>query len=294
MTSGHVLRRNAPLGLIGALVAFGVSGGLTQPGPWRARVGLLIVCLVYGQCYALSAPFVVPAFLKRFSQRGRLAWWGSRLLALPFLCFIGGGLALLVLVPLGLLRVDAALNFMFPYARWGAPLGTVAAIFAVGTTYELLRDRLDAATIALRTKERDEAEARRVASEARLASLESRVHPHFLFNTLNSIAALIPDDPKGAERMTGRLATLMRSALDTAASPLVSLEQELDLVRAYLEIERVRFGDRLRYTIEAPVELDAIPVPRLSLQTLVENSVKYAVTPRRAGATLAVRARAAT
>ena len=159
------------------------------------------------------------------------------------------------------------------------------------TVYELIRSDLEQTTVALRTKERDEAEARRLASEAQLASLESRVQPHFLFNTLNSIAALIPRDPEGAERMTGQLASLMRSSLDNAASSLVPLEQELKIVRDYLDIERVRFGERLRFQIDADGLPGSVMVPRLSLQTLVENSVKFAVSPRRDGATVTIRAK---
>ena len=74
------------------------------------------------------------------------------------------------------------------------------------TIYEMMQGRLRETELALRTKERDEADARRLATEAQLASLESRVQPHFLFNTLNSISALIHEDPAGAERMTGQLA----------------------------------------------------------------------------------------
>ena len=151
------------------------------------------------------------------------------------------------------------------------------------TAYELMRQRLDAATLALRTKERDEAEARRLAAEAQLASIESRVQPHFLFNTLNSIAALVHDDPAGAERMTTQLSSLLRSALDSTAVPLVPLDEELRVVRAYLDIERVRFGDRLRYDVDLGDGTAAAAVPRMALQTLVENSVKYAVSPRREG-----------
>ena len=160
------------------------------------------------------------------------------------------------------------------------------------TAYEVMRAQLDAATLQLRTKERDEAEAHRVAAEAQLASIESRVQPHFLFNTLNSIAALVHDDPAGAERMTGQLASLMRSSLDTQSTPLVPLAQELRVVRDYLEIERVRFGDRLRFTLDVPATAERTLVPRMSLQTLVENSVKFAVSPRRDGAAIAVRAAA--
>jgi LytS/YehU family sensor histidine kinase len=156
-----------------------------------------------------------------------------------------------------------------------------------------MRRQLDEARIALRTKERDEAEARRIAAEAQLASIESRVEPHFLFNTLNSIASLAHADPAGAERMTGQLAALLRSALDSTAMPLVRLDDELRVVRAYLDIERVRFGERLRYTVEVENGAGGLLVPRMALQTLVENSVKYAVSPRREGASIRVRAAAA-
>src|SRR5207245_321098 len=120
-------------------------------------------------------------------------------------------------------------------------------------------------------KERDEAEARRLAAEAQLASLEARVDPHFLFNTLNSIAALVRDRPADAERVIEQLAALMRSSLDRTAS-LVPLEDELAVVASYLDIERVRFGNRLRFAIAPPAGAGRGLVPRLSVQTLAENS----------------------
>ena len=140
------------------------------------------------------------------------------------------------------------------------------------------------------SKDRAMAEARQLAAEAQLASLESRVNPHFLFNTLNSIAALTHTNPAGAEQMTSQLAALMRSSLEAASSPLVPLQEEIRLLHQYLAIERVRFGDRLRYTIDVDDRAANAAVPRLSLQTLVENSVKYAVSARRDGASIAVSA----
>jgi LytS/YehU family sensor histidine kinase len=170
---------------------------------------------------------------------------------------------------------------------------SIAVTLAIGitiTVIETMRGRLEHALVALRTKERDEADARRAATEAQLASLESRVQPHFLFNTLNSIAALIPQDPAAAEKMTGQLASLLRSSLDIADHPLVPLRQEFRNVRDYLEIERVRFGDRLQFSVSCPADLEEVRVPRFAVQTLVENSVKYAVSPRRAGGTIRVSA----
>ena len=164
-------------------------------------------------------------------------------------------------------------------------------VFGIYTTINgTLKSRLDETMLALRTKERDEAEARRVASEAQLASLESRVNPHFFFNTLNSIAALTREDAARAERMTTQLASLMRSSLSADSSPLVPLEQEAQHVRDYLEIEHVRFGDRLRFDIRIAEDAKAALVPRLAVQTIVENSVKYAVSAQRDGASIGVTA----
>jgi len=112
-------------------------------------------------------------------------------------------------------------------------------------------------------------------AQARLSSLESRLHPHFLFNTLNSIMALIPEDPARAERVTEKLATLLRYSLDATTRSTVRLEQELKVATDYLEIEKTRFGERLRYSIDVPETLLQAEVPPFCLQTLVENSVKY-------------------
>jgi len=118
------------------------------------------------------------------------------------------------------------------------------------------------------------------------------VRPHFLFNALNSAIALIPDDPQRAENLLVRLAGLLRFSLDTAAA-MVSLGDELGVVVDYLEIERVRFGDRLRYEIDVPDELRGAQVPAFAVQTVVENSVKYAVSTRKEGARITVRGRRA-
>jgi signal transduction histidine kinase len=159
---------------------------------------------------------------------------------------------------------------------------TIAAGLAIGI-YSTLRERLDETTLQLRTKELERERALKLATAAQLASLESRIHPHFLFNTLNSISSLIPEDPARAERLVEQMAALLRFSLDANQSGLVPLASELKIVGDYLEIERARFGDRLRYRIDVPDEMNATRIPPLSLQTLVENSVKYAIAPERAG-----------
>jgi LytS/YehU family sensor histidine kinase len=148
------------------------------------------------------------------------------------------------------------------------------------STFETLRYKLQAATLELRTRQVEQERANKLLVEARLSSLESRIHPHFLFNTLNSIASLIPSDPKRAEETVGKLASLLRFSLNAGHYSLVPLAQELKIVRDYLEIEATRFGQRLHYEVSVPDTLGNCKIPPLALQTLVENSVKHVVAQR--------------
>jgi LytS/YehU family sensor histidine kinase len=136
----------------------------------------------------------------------------------------------------------------------------------------------------------EEERARKLAVEARLSSLESRIHPHFLFNTLNTVASLIPKDPKRAEDVLGKLAALLRFSLNANQTGLVSLAQELEIVRDLLEIERARFDARLRFSVDVPEGMENVRIPPLSVETLVENSIKHVVAQRPAGGEIRVRA----
>ncbi len=144
----------------------------------------------------------------------------------------------------------------------------------------------------LHEKEVAEERARKLAAEARLRSLESRIHPHFLFNTLNSISSLIAVNPARAEQVVGRLAALLRASLDTSNQPLIPLRQELAMVESYIGIERVRFGNKLRGSVEVPAELQDAKVPPMSVQSLVENAVKHGITPLSGGGEVLITASA--
>jgi two-component system, LytTR family, sensor kinase len=120
-------------------------------------------------------------------------------------------------------------------------------------------------------------------AEAQLQALQRQLHPHFLFNTLNGISALMHRDVDAADRMLVRLSDLLRMALDRRSAQEVPLSDDLEFLAKYLEIEQARFGDRLavRYDID-PETLDAL-VPNLLLQPLVENSVRHAIAARSDG-----------
>jgi len=161
-------------------------------------------------------------------------------------------------------------------------------VTAIISLYESLKYRLEATKLELKQKELERERATKLATEATLSSLESRIHPHFLFNTINSISSLIHEDPDKAERLLGKLADLLRFALDAPQLGLVPLTLEMKIVEDYLEIEKARFGDRLRYVLDWD-RARAHKVPPLSIQTLVENSIKYAIAPRREGGSVTVR-----
>src|SRR5260221_1409710 len=128
-------------------------------------------------------------------------------------------------------------------------------------------------------------------ARAELRALRAQVNPHFLFNTLNTIAALINENPAAAEDVVTRLADVFRHALTASGREHTRLADELEFVRAWLAIERARFGDRLRVVEEIEPGLDDVPVPGLLFQPLIENAVRYAVAPRSEGGTVWLRVR---
>jgi signal transduction histidine kinase len=125
---------------------------------------------------------------------------------------------------------------------------------------------------------------------ARFAVLQQQMQPHFLFNALGSLKELIALDPARAEEATQRIADMYRLLLLISKHTTAALEDELELVENYLEIERIRFGDRLTFLIDAAPDVSSLRVPSLMLQTLVENAVKHGIAKARTGGTIAVAA----
>jgi LytS/YehU family sensor histidine kinase len=159
--------------------------------------------------------------------------------------------------------------------------------------YGNLRSRLEKTSLVLREKELERERALKLATEAKLAALQARLHPHFLFNALNSISALIQEDPVRADQLVERMAALLRVSLDSSQEGLIPLADELKIVIDYLEIEKARFGERLNYHVQVPRDALATRVPPLSLQTMVENSVKHAIAPVRGGGDVRISAHVA-
>jgi two-component system, LytTR family, sensor histidine kinase AlgZ len=262
-----------------------IAGNGTR-GP-RDLLRMAAYSMVYANVTALPAILILPGWLGRYSGPRRRQ---VLVVVLGSLSFAAVG-CLTAQALLMWTRVAIPQHFWTDYLHklWTAVI--LALVFALGAFfYASLRDRLQEAERKLHEKEIAAERARKLVAEARLQSLESRLHPHFLFNTLNSISSLIPTDPAKAEQTVGRLASLLRSSLDNTTQPVIPQARELAVTKDYVEIERVRFGGKLRGRVEVPEELHDIKVPPLSIQSLVENAVKHGITPQRTGGEFAITA----
>ncbi len=192
--------------------------------------------------------------------------------------------------------VNAAVNhvlrpspYSFPVSvrNWflgGLPASVVAYFGILAIGYLLF------ATLELRERERDAARLEAQLSEAQVHALRMQLQPHFLFNALNAVMALIRDRSNDeAVRALAQLSDLLRGALRDPAHE-VTLAQELAFIGRYLDIEQLRLGDRLRVAIEVPDDLGSAPVPTFVRQPLVENAIKHGVSQARAGGTVRISA----
>ena len=248
----------------------------------------LFYSFIYCACIGVEFFYSFHLFSERISaQRFPLNWFFLFLTVLvsAAIGYLTGGL---ILVGLGAFSLAEFLDSFTRSLRFSLLLGMVFGISFF--LYESLRIRLEATTLELRTKQLEEERVRKLAIAAQLSSLESRVRPHFLFNTLNSISALIREEPVQAERMVERLSAMLRFSLDSNQRSLVLLRDEVKIVTDYLEIEKARFGERLRFQINVPCSVGMVQIPPFALQTLIENSIKHALSNKREGGEIIIHA----
>jgi len=154
---------------------------------------------------------------------------------------------------------------------WQLSFGMTVYLMIAGISYTVIHYN------QIREKEKQQAELKLLSRDAELKALKMQINPHFLFNTLNSINALVSQNPKMSRKVLGLLSDLLRMSLDMKDQLTVPLKDELAFMHTYLEIEKVRFGDRLDYNEEIDPNLLAKWVPNIVLQPLLENAVKHGI-----------------
>ncbi len=195
--------------------------------------------------------------------------------------FVTSGRAQVVASP-----IEASVGAGIAWLDEGAKILLLAVGGAIATYVTAWYERL-LTSYHVQARQREQLEAR--LARAQLSALEAQLHPHFLFNTLNAITALIAREPRSAERIVGGLGELLRFSLGRAGEQEVTLERELDLLGRYVDIQMVRFPDRLRVDVEVAPETLVALVPSLVLQPLVENAIEHGIAPRAAGGRVEVR-----
>jgi hypothetical protein len=225
--------------------------------------------------WAILSPFIL-ILSRRFSfERGRL----SKSLLIHTLvgivwAILVQGLHLLLLIILRDLAIHDGENLYRPYRDWVASLLPNMLIYWVILTINLIFFYYERYQNEMLKASKLDAQL----SNARLQALKMQLHPHFLFNTLHSITALVlKNENRDAVKMINRLSEFLRLTLDNAETQVVRLEDEIEFTRRYLEIELIRFHDRL--TIEWEIDREALEaqVPNLILQPLVENAMRHGV-----------------
>jgi chemotaxis protein histidine kinase CheA len=163
-------------------------------------------------------------------------------------------------------------------------------ILLVVSKFFIDRSRAAQRMAEMKRKEADYARMSQQVTEAKLSALQAQVEPHFLYHTLASVQALTEVDPSQANAMTGHLIQYLRNALPKMRESVSTVGQEIELVRAYLNILQMRMGKRLAFEIAVPAELMDAPFPPLMLPSLVENAIKHGLEPQREGGSVNISA----
>ncbi len=209
----------------------------------------------------------------------------------PIVALVGAvGASLAITIALALSSLLPGIN-----NDWGDHMGAIifteaiagAVIALIIGAFRKLQMAVKEAEAKIHEREMRETQLSEAAAKAQSAALQSQINPHFFFNTLNTLAALIPTEAADAQEIVGRLADMFRYTLACSRAEAVTLDQELQFTENYLCIEQARFRERLQVTLPNQ-EFADIHLPGLSLQPLVENAIKYGVAPRVEGGSVEV------
>lgn len=206
-------------------------------------------------------------------------------------------LALLIGVVAGMANLYLVLWVLVPEVlaqmaleSWLLNLSGSALISAIAFYYFVSRYRLQVLRAEVSEQQRLRAEREQALALSQLKVMQSQMEPHFLFNTLANVQALIDADPPRARRMIEALTTMLRANLQRVRAETTTLGDELVIVESYLQIQAIRMGERLHYELQVPDCLRSLPLPPLVLQPLVENAIQHGLEPKADGGSLVVRA----
>lgn len=265
-----LLRVNIKYGIIGILVGLLIGVFIWIFNPNGSSIRNVLLNILFSFFITLSISNIV-ALTQIYLSASKIGFW--KYVWVYYLCNLIG---LFIGIELSYLIVSVIFNIKYEFANHASDYKFTTVIsLIIGTLMLLYHFQKANAEAALKAKEIDLAKLNQLKTEAQLQALQAKINPHFLYNALNSIASLIHEDADKAEDMTLKLSKLFRYSLNTMDENFSTIKEELEILNAYLAIEKVRFGERINFQFEVENELLNKQIPRFLLQPLVENTLKH-------------------
>lgn len=232
---------------------------------------------IYTACCTFFCSLLLTSLYKHISLLSRVLFF----VAFTFLASLGVGIGLLISSLILYGRVNATNSYFMVII--------IGVVFSGAITlFEVHKSQLEDKIIRLKAAELENEQLRRLESEARFSSLQAKLNPHFLFNTLNSLAALVYDDPHKVEKGIVRLSELYRNVLSISNQTFISVAEELALIRDYLELEKLRFQDKINYSIHSQEHSKNLKIPGLIIEPLVGNVIKHVLENQKEKVTIKI------
>jgi len=210
-------------------------------------------------------------FYQRFLKPQKLSIW--KFVLVYYTCNL---LGMFIGVELSYLLISVIFQTQYvPFSHTGDYKFTFTIVLIVGTVIYVYYSQRESMKARLKARELDLAKIKQLKTQAELQTLQSKINPHFLYNSLNSIASLIHEDADKAEDMTLKLSKLFRYSINTQQENMAMVKDEMEIVNTYLAIEKVRFGDRINFSSDIDASLADQRIPRFLIQPLVENALKH-------------------
>ncbi len=235
----------------------------------------IISTLLFSMVITLSITNPIYIFLRYFRTEKTQRW---KFILVYYGCSLVGML-------FGIELSYWAISFVFhvPYvflSHYSDYRFSLLIVLVINTIVYFYRAQQATLNERLRKKELDLVKVKQLITQAELQTLQSKINPHFLYNSLNSIASLIHEDADKAEDMTLKLSRLFRYSINSQQENMASITEEMEIVITYLAIEKVRFGDRLNFVIDVDKDVKNMHIPRFLIQPLVENALKHGLNDK--------------
>ena len=257
---------NLVLGIaIGLILTLLISSFKGQWIGWRKMCFQVIYSTVISLC--ITNMIFIPQKYLRFKKEN-----GWHFLAFYY---VSGMIGMAIAIELIYLIQAWLFHIPYHFFHWEDMRFSAIVVFIICTVIYIYFAQKRALNAKIQARDLDLMRLSQMKTQAELATLQSKINPHFLYNSLNSIASLIHQDPDKAERMTLQLSKLFRYSINQNQEDLITVKEEVEIVNTYLEIEKIRFEERINFRVTVEGGLDLAKIPRFLIQPLVENALKH-------------------